>query len=1009
MNTMSPFRDEAPPGETAALIEPEQYLEQPWAGEESLEEPARWFEEEDETPPIPASRLEWPGASDEKLAFMQAVYQRHFDNSVQSGRPYVADLKPDQLDVIDGSFRGRTDAAGAARDLLVTARADLAAAGLGGKVRIGVVSAYRDAEYQFGIWEGKGKNEKGGFPYYYRQAVKAGVIGEGDYGADAVAKMARYIGQYIAAPGFSNHQDGLAIDFGTGSVGKDDFGAIGGASWFHHWLVDNATRFNYHPYVKETWHWVYRPPASAKESEHSYDYDTPKIVVPAKRIAVDKVPLLRVHRGKTPDLVLGWNDMTAVPTEIDVVVHLHGFWYPTLALRTNIEPVSGLDVAPPSGATGVGRVRPTLTVLPRGHDSGTKQKDGDYNIYQFPAIVSKDGFDKLLKFALDRFASEVGGTAPAISRLILTAHSGGAAALAAILAHHDAHQVHIFDGLYGLPDQLVDWVGERIRRDAAAVKGMTAAQCRTYQETKGGALRVFYQGKKKGGTRPSSLQLRGLLADDLNAELKPWYRVEASAYDHFGIPKTYGWRLLTDVSVDVPDAYLEHAVKAAAVAPGSHELETYVEPEYGEEQWAAEFEDEDEADDEDYAVEGLFTQDDLENKLLQLTESPWGEHDMLVVEGDTPADAPPAPSGGGGHGKWVMLVAGFDYERSGVDFQSIAMHRLERLLRKHAAASKTAKLTPAQMADTAPRFIVVDVKSGTIRKRLMDSNGKWAWTDVASFDPVSSANYTPIPGSPRHVFDRNQAGRMSIMDIHAHVRELGRTEPGSLAELSFFSHGWVGGPLLVNSDEGAAFKGQPDRDPDDKDPRMVKDFTGAQMDATGRAEFRAAFDTDGFMWAWGCAFANAPRQVLHQVLNSRKYRTNKLGELKDEDTFHFDFSRAHAEQFFEKIPSFFPARNADGTFPLKFERTFAEIKAFFVSMVNNTYFHLLALVANVPCFAALPGTYADYEKGVSLPLMVVPTKVPPYSDNFLRSIQFYTTYFGLALDPEDRHYGRYDP
>jgi hypothetical protein len=109
------------------------------------------------------------------------------------------------------------------------------------------------------------------------------------------------------------------------------------------------------------------------------------------------------------------------------------------------------------------------------------------------------------------------------------------------------------------------------------------------------------------------------------------------------------------------------------------------------------------------------------------------------------------------------------------------------------------------------------------------------------------------------------------------------------------------------------------------------------------------------------------------------------------------------------VPSFFPARNADGTFPLRFDKTFAEIKAFFISMLNNTYFHILALVSKVPCFAAFPGTYADYEKGVSLPLMVVPTKVPPYSDNFIRSIQFYTTYFGLALDPEGRHYGRYDP
>jgi hypothetical protein len=730
------------------------------------------------------------------------------------------------------------------------------------------------------------------------------------------------------------------------------------------------------------------------EDEYAYEYDQPTVVVPAKRIAVDKVPLLRVHRGKTPDLVLGWNDMAAIPTEIDLVVHLHGFWYPMLALRTNVEPWSGLDLAPPSGTTGPHPTRPTLTVLPRGHDTGRKQPDGDYNIYRFPAIVSKDGFDKLLKFALDRFASEAGGTAPKIARLVLTAHSGGAAALAEILTHHDAHQVHIFDGLYGLPDAIVNWVGERIRRDTAAVKGLTAAQCRAYMLSGGGALRVFYQGKKKGGTRPSSLQLRGLLADDLNSELKPWYRVEASSYDHFGIPKNYGWRLLADVSVDVPDAYLERTVKTPA-APGSHELETLTEPEY---------------EDEEYAAEGLFTQDDLESQLeaLAMEESPWSELDMLLVEGDTPPAAPPVPSGGGG-GNWVMLVSGFDYERSGVDFDAIALHRMQRLINKHASAAKTAKLTAAQAAAIAPRFIVADVKSGKIRKRLMDAAGAWAWTDVASFDPVSAANYTRIPGSTRHVFNTNQAGRMSIMDIHALVREIGRTEPGSLGEVSFFSHGWVGGPLLVNSDQDPAFKPLADRDPNDKDPRMVKDFLPPQMDATGRAEIRAAFHTDGFWWVWGCAFANAPRQMLHQVLSSRKYRATKLGDLKDDDTFHFEFSQAHADQFFALLPSFFPPAGADGKFPLRFDRTFAEIKAFFAKVVSLTYCHVLALVSNVPCFGAFPGTYSDYEKGVSLPLMVVPTKVPPYSDNFIRSIQFYATYLGLAVDAEDRHYGRYDP
>jgi hypothetical protein len=72
--------------------------------------------------------------------------------------------------------------------------------------------------------------------------------------------------------------------------------------------------------------------------------------------------------------------------------------------------------------------------------------------------------------------------------------------------------------------------------------------------TQGGALRVFYQGRTTRGTTPSSRRLQAALAPLLDGELARWYRVEASAYDHFQIPRRHGWRLLVDVAADVPDA-----------------------------------------------------------------------------------------------------------------------------------------------------------------------------------------------------------------------------------------------------------------------------------------------------------------------------------------------------------------------------------------------------------------------------------------------------------------------
>ena len=86
--------------------------------------------------------------------------------------------------------------------------------------------------------------------------------------------------------------------------------------------------------------------------------------MPAGRLEVPKVAVLASHRGHGPDLVLRWNDMPAVPAEIDVVVHLHGYSWASMTLPKHMEVWAGLDLGPVDGAAGTGRTRPTLTVLP---------------------------------------------------------------------------------------------------------------------------------------------------------------------------------------------------------------------------------------------------------------------------------------------------------------------------------------------------------------------------------------------------------------------------------------------------------------------------------------------------------------------------------------------------------------------------------------------------------------------------------------------------------------------
>ena len=517
-----PWHWEYNPPATGATPE----LEQPWLGETSAEG-------------IPSSRLEWPGVGADQLAFMRAVYDRHVERARGTGHRFVGDLPGSDLATIEGGHVARKDAAAAARALLAEARAALAAEGPAG-VRIGIVSAYRSAGEQVLIWQGKGR--PGGFPYYYAQLLRTGRLRRGDFGPQAVDIAAREMARWVAAPGYSNHQDGLAIDFGTGAAGKG-LGKIGTRAWLHRWLTANARRFGFHPYAAEAWHWTYRP---SKDAE-LWAGEVGAAGVRQGRLEVGAVPALEGHRGKGPALVLRWNDMPATAAEVDVVVNLHGYSRPWLSLPRDIEPTSGLDLSPVGGDTGRGRTRPTLTILPRGNYTGVKQRGGSLYRYTFPALDGtdgrRDGITRLIQFSLDRFAAAAGVAAPRVGRLILTAHSGGGEPLLRILRFLDPHEVHVYDALYWEPSALADWARRHIAHDRTAGRG--------------GAMRVFY-GR---GTRTYARRLGDALAGQAGGGLERWYRVEASPLGHWEIPRTYGWRILADASADVPRATREPAAQ----------------------------------------------------------------------------------------------------------------------------------------------------------------------------------------------------------------------------------------------------------------------------------------------------------------------------------------------------------------------------------------------------------------------------------------------------------------
>ena len=275
--------------------------------------------------------------------------------------------------------------------------------------------------------------------------------------------------------------------------------------------------------------------------------------IPAGREEVAKVPLLKSHRGSGPDLILSWNDMAGQPQSVDVVVHLHGYSLRAgklLNISRDIVPRSGLDWSDPEKVDRTpGRSEPTLTLLPRGHFFGGKSGRG----YSFPALVTETGLKQLIDFGLGHFARHISATNVALRRLIISSHSGGAAALLRILRHNDPREVHVFDGMYQDPAELVRWAKARIERDSKALEAGAESPER-YMLERGGALRVLF--RPGSATERYSLTVDNALlaAIPAGSPMRRWYRVEQTSLGHLLIPRRYGWRLLANAAAELPGA-----------------------------------------------------------------------------------------------------------------------------------------------------------------------------------------------------------------------------------------------------------------------------------------------------------------------------------------------------------------------------------------------------------------------------------------------------------------------
>lgn len=194
--------------------------------------------------------------------FMRKVHDAQVKRAIEGGRDFFPGLPEDQLGTVESRYKMRRDAAGQCGLMLKEARADLKRQQEEG-VRealevsdISVYSAYRSFERDKAAWVNA-------FNKHFKatKSERARLEG-GEYGDKAVALMVSVMRKFKAAPGFSRHTSGVAVDFQTteGNVTLDadsNQNVRWKKSWLHKWLVKNAKRYKFKPLATEAWHWDY--------------------------------------------------------------------------------------------------------------------------------------------------------------------------------------------------------------------------------------------------------------------------------------------------------------------------------------------------------------------------------------------------------------------------------------------------------------------------------------------------------------------------------------------------------------------------------------------------------------------------------------------------------------------------------------------------------------------------------------------------------------------------------
>lgn len=116
--------------------------------------------------------------------------------------------------------------------------------------------------------------------------------------------------------------------------------------------------------------------------------------------------------------------------------------------------------------------------------------------------------------------------------------------------------------------------------------------------------------------------------------------------------------------------------------------------------------------------------------------------------------------------------------------------------------------------------------------RIRQIKGQKGWHELDATLLGAVAPVVKMPDTEARQKARLFADTISIMHVYDYITALGHASPGCLRQVHVFSHAWLMGPILLDTNErDAYYEGETlsgPRDPLDKDPRC-KDFAGGNI------------------------------------------------------------------------------------------------------------------------------------------------------------------------------------